>query len=48
MRRAPTRLIPRSYNIAFHRNQLTRCRAIWIYRPLHPYIHPQTLSSADE
>jgi hypothetical protein len=43
-----TRLIQRSYNIALHRIQLQRYRAIWNFQSLHPYTHPPTLVCADE
>lgn len=43
-----TRLIQRSYNIAFHRIQLQPYCTIWNSRSLHPYIHPPTLVCADE
>jgi hypothetical protein len=43
-----TRLIQRSYNIALHRIQLQRYRAIWNFQSLHPYTHPPNLVSADE
>jgi hypothetical protein len=43
-----TRLIQRSYNIAFHRIQLQPYCTIWNSQSLHPHIHPPTLVCADE